>query len=185
MPRSMWPMRLAVQHRAASVFLTAARNIVPRLAIAVHGVFDADARPRLRTVLVLASALAAPLNRAVFPVVLKIFRHRNAMTTAQVGTCSAGRSRRRSASARASWSTWGLLEPCATEKGQVVYRVTPLALDFLDGRAPVPEYVWPRDVQLPEGCVDGPLRYLKDMQAVHPAQDKARHMEDAVAWVRS
>ncbi len=44
---------------------------------------------------------------------------------------------------------------------------------------PVPEYVWPRDVELPKECVDGAFKYLKDMQAIHAGQDKAKHVEDA------
>jgi hypothetical protein len=71
---------------------------------------------------------------------------------------------------------WGLI----TQPKIGVYQATDQARAFLAGELPIAAWTWPRTEQLPEECVDGPLKYVDELTDDHAKGDKARHVEEAV-----
>jgi hypothetical protein len=71
---------------------------------------------------------------------------------------------------------FGLIEP--TDSGK--YRATPLAGEFIAGRAAIASWTWPTGEKLPPECVDGPPVHVDELTDDHPKDDKARHVEEAV-----
>jgi len=60
------------------------------------------------------------------------------------------------------------------------YRVTQLGIDFVNGEARVPEWVWPDEPGLPESCKNGPLVSAEEIRPVDHS-DKVMHASNAVS----
>ena len=108
--------------------------------------------------------------------VLRLFQDHGSMTTAQVGKLFPGQTARKVPSELVDFA---LLRVCGTRGGDRLYRLTDAGEAFLKGREAVPEYVWPEGA--PKECQNGPERFIHEMEATFPVQDRQAHVEASAA----
>lgn len=110
--------------------------------------------------------------------VLQLFQHRGAMTTGQVGDMFEGSLAATVRKTPSELLHFDLLELAGKRGPHALYRITTLGNAFLSDRFAVPEFVWPKGVELPKECVPGPARYLRALARTSTEGDSASGIGD-------